>query len=73
MKDINYPSGKDDWINCEKNNSAIALNVLYAKKENIHLVYVSEQNSKRDKKIILLMISNRERWHYFAVKKYLHY
>ena len=30
---INFPSGKDDWKNFEKNNVTIALNVLYAKKE----------------------------------------
>ena len=28
-----FPSEKDDWENFEKNNIAIVLNVLYAKKE----------------------------------------
>ena len=32
-KDINYPSGKDNWTKFEKNNPTIALNVLCAKKE----------------------------------------
>ena len=40
---INFPSEKDDWKKIEKNNVAIALNVLYAKKE---------------KKYILLMFQN---------------
>ena len=30
---IDFPSEKDDWEKCEKNNLAIALNVLYTKKE----------------------------------------
>ena len=32
-KGINYPLGKDDWKNLEKNNPATALNILYAKKK----------------------------------------
>ena len=35
---INFPSEKDDWKKFEKNNVAIALNVLYAKKEKIYRV-----------------------------------
>ena len=31
-KEINYPSRKDDWKKCEKNNPIIALNVMYDKK-----------------------------------------
>ena len=30
---INFTSEKNDWKKIEKNNRAIALNVLYAKKE----------------------------------------
>ena len=33
LEGINFPSEKDDWKNLQKNNVAIALNVLYAKKE----------------------------------------
>ena len=32
-KGINFPSEKGDWKKFEKNNLAVALNVLYAKKE----------------------------------------
>ena len=32
----------------EKNNVTIALNVLYAKKENLYLAYVSKHHSNRD-------------------------
>ena len=43
---INYPSEKEDWKNFEKNNLTIAINVLYAKKEEICPAYVSKQNLK---------------------------
>ena len=66
---INFPSEKDDWKKFEKNNVTIALNVLYAKKEKIYPAYVSKHNSNREKQVILLMISNKERWHYLTVKK----
>ena len=53
----------------EKNNLTIALNVLYAKEEKIYSTYVSKHNSNREK-VIILMISNREKqWNYLAVKK----
>ena len=57
----------------EKNNVAIALNVLYAKKENISPAYVSKHNPNREKQVIVLMIPNGEkgRWHYLAVRKLL--
>ena len=42
QKGINSPSEKDDWRKFEKNNVAIALNVLDAKKEKIHPAYVSK-------------------------------
>ena len=29
----NCPSGKDDWKNIEKNNVAIAINILYVKND----------------------------------------
>ena len=31
-KEINYPSGEDDWKRSDKKNPTIALNVLYIKK-----------------------------------------
>ena len=33
-EEINFPSEKDDWKIFDKSNVTIALNVLYAKKEN---------------------------------------
>ena len=35
MEGINFSSEKDDWNKFQKNNVPIALNVLYAKKEQI--------------------------------------
>ena len=61
---------KDDWKKCKKNNVAIALNVLYVKKEKIYPAYLSKHNSNREKQVIILMISNGEKlWHHLAVKK----
>ena len=42
---------------------------FYAKKEKIYPGYVSRHISNREKQVIPLMIPNREKWHYFAVKK----
>ena len=44
---INFPSEKDDWKKCEKNNVTIALNVLYSLKEKTYPAYVSKYNSNR--------------------------
>ena len=48
------------------------LNTLYAK-EKIYPVFVSKHNSKREKQVILLMIQDKEKWYYLAVKNYQHY
>ena len=56
----NYPSEKDDWLKCEKNNVTIALNVLYAKKEKIYPAYVSKHNTNREKQVTIFIISNGE-------------
>ena len=69
LERINFSQGQDDWKKFKKNNVTIALNVLYAKKEKIYPAYVSKNNSNCEKQVILLMISNGEKWHYLAVKK----
>ena len=35
-----------------KNNVTISINILYAKKEKIHLVYVSKHNSNPEQKLL---------------------
>ena len=61
----------DDWKTFEKNNRAIALNILYTKEKEIHPAYISKHNSTHKKQIILLMVPNKEKevWHYLAVTK----
>ena len=61
-------SEKDDRKKFEKNNVTFALNVFYAKKEKIHLAYVSKHSSNREKQVLLLMISNGKGWNYVAIK-----
>ena len=55
----------------KKNNPKIALNILSIKKKEITLCYISKVNSNCEKRIILLMVPNKEkgRWNYLAVKK----
>ena len=45
---------------------------MHVEKEKIYPAYVSKHNSNREKQDILLLISNREKWHYLAVKNYQH-
>ena len=68
-KRINFPSEKDNWKNCEKNNRTIALNVLYAENKKIYQAYVSKDNSNREKQVLLLMIANRKGRHYLTVQE----
>ena len=65
---INFPSEKCDWKKFEKNNLKTALNVLMLKQEKYILPI-----SNREDQVILLMILNREGWHYLALKNYQHY
>ena len=69
-KGINNLSKIDDWKTFEKNNSTIALNILYIKEKEICPAYISKINSNREKQIILLLIPNeqKESWHYLAVR-----
>ena len=70
MERNNYTSKIDDWKTFEKNNPAIALNILYIKEKEICPAYISKFNSNCEKQISLLIISNEEKqgWHYLAVK-----
>ena len=69
-KDINFPSHIDDWKKFELNNKSIALKVLYVSEgENtIRHAYKSKYNLTRENQVILLMISDGEKWHYFTVR-----
>ena len=60
-----------DWKKFELNNESIALNILYVphKTGKIHLAYKSKHNLTREKQVILLMITDGEKWHYAAVTR----
>ena len=69
MKEIDFPSHKKDWNEFEK--KTIALNILYVphNTEEIRHAYKSKHNLKRENQVILLMITDCEKWHYLAAKK----
>ena len=68
-KDIDFPAMIKDWKKFELNNE-IALNILYVphSTKKINIAYKSKHNLTREKQIILLMITNGEKWHYLVVK-----
>ena len=53
----------------EQNNKTIALNILFAphNTEKIELAYKSKHNFERENQVILLTITDGEKWHYLAV------
>ena len=55
----------------ELNNESIALNILYVphKTRKICLAYKSKHNLAREEQVILLMITNVEKWHYTSVTR----
>ena len=64
-KDIDFPAMSKDWKKFEPNNE-IALNILYVphNTKKITIAHKSKHNLTREKKqVILLMISNCEKWH----------
>ena len=69
-KEIDFPSDQKDWNYFELNNKAIVLNILFAPydTEKIRLAFKSKYNTKRENQVILLMITDGEKWHYLAVK-----
>ena len=68
-KDIEFPPTSKDWRKFEVNNK-IALNILYVphNTKKIQVAYRSKNNLSCDKQIILLMITDGEKWHYLTVK-----
>ena len=69
--DIDFPSTSKDWKKFELNNKSIALNILYVphKTGKIHLTYKSKHNLTCEKQVVLLMITDGEKWHYTAVTR----
>ena len=69
-KEIDFPSHGKDWKKFELNNKSIALNILHVphNTEKIRHAYNSKYNLTRENQVILLMITDGEKWHYLAVK-----
>ena len=69
-KDIEFPLYAKDWKKFEQNNKTIALNILYVSynTKQIKPACISKYNNKRGNQVILLMITDNEKWHYLAVK-----
>ena len=68
-KDIDFPSTSKDWRKFELNNK-IALNILYVphNTRKVNVAYKSKHNLTWDKQVILLMITDGEKWYYLVVK-----
>ena len=68
-KDIDFPSTSKDWKKFECNNE-VALNILYVpyNTKKINIAYKSKNNLTQERQIILLMISDGQKWHYLVVK-----
>ena len=68
-KDIDFPPTNKDWKKFELNNE-VALNILYINHNTrkIKVTYKSKNNLTCDKQVILLMITDGEKWHYLTVK-----
>ena len=68
-KDMEFPPTNKDWRKVELNND-IALNILYIphNTKKIQLAYRSKNNLTCDKQVILLIITNGEKWLYLPVK-----
>ena len=68
-EDIDFPSTSKDWKKFESNNE-IVLNILYVpyNTKKINIAYKSKNNLTQERQIILLMISDGQKWHYLVVK-----
>ena len=69
-KETSFPLDEKDWKNFESTNKVIALNVLSVphNSKEIRHACVSKHNATRENQVILLMITDVEKWHYLAVK-----
>ena len=69
-KEIDFPLHRKDWKKFESNNKSIALNILYVlyNTKKIRHAHKSKYNLNRESQIIILMITNGEKWHYLVVR-----
>ena len=68
-EDIDFPSTSKDWKKFESDNE-VALNILYVpyNTKKINIAFNSKNNLTQERQIILLMISDGQKWHYLVVK-----
>ena len=69
-KDIDFPATSKDWKKFEQNNESIALNILYVphNTRKMYIAYKSRHNLTREKQVILVMITDGEKWRYLVAK-----
>ena len=68
-EEIDFPTTSKDWKKFESNNE-VALNILYVpyNTNKINIAYKPKNNLTQERQIILLMISDSQKWHYLVVK-----
>ena len=71
MGGIDFSVGIKEWKRLEKNNETIALNIWQVPHDEIKTThaYKSEYNHTRKNHVVLLMITDGEKWHYTALKR----
>ena len=69
-KNINFQATSKDWKKYEQDNKTITLNILFVPYniKQISRAYTSKHNYERDNQVILLMITDRKKWHCLALK-----
>ena len=69
-EDIDFPAEIKEWKRFERNNTTIAPNILFIphNEKTINLACKSKYNRKREDQVVLLMLTNGEKWHYIALK-----
>ena len=69
-KNTNFPATLKDWKNFEQDNNTIALNILFVpyNTKKISRAYISKYDYERGNQVILLIINDGKKWHYFALK-----
>ena len=63
---------KKDWKKFGSNNKTIALNILFVlyNSKKIRHALMLKHNSTSENQVILLFISDNEKWRYLAVKRF---
>ena len=61
-----------NWKTFEQNSKTIAFNILYVphNKKETGAAYKSKYNHKCENQVVLLTITNGEKWHYLAVNSF---